>query len=183
MLPQKHVKDLRSSRRRKLLLKILKSLFLFLSGLLLIGPLLHELVHILILELENCFYRYDLFFSLRGGFRASIKPLCALNEASLLLFYISGYLITLIVGSLVSLASMMNRSNKISGDLLALSSGILISVLTTIGTKGDIHQALKILGVNPHLEVFVTSFIAIGVLSVLIQSTRYINSRKVRKKL
>ena len=166
MFPEKHLKDLESSRRRKKLLDTLVISSAFLSTFFILGPLLHELSHILVLELKNCSYLFDFSVGFPSGFHATTEPLCSISPGQLIVFYSSGYVVTLLVGTAMNILS--SRYREPYHILSALGTGTLLSAILTIGVKGDIQNALKAAGFSTSYGMWIALIIFLGVLGASI---------------
>lgn len=162
MIPQKYLDDLESSANREQSIHHLKLSLLFLVSMVALGPFLHEISHAAVLELNQCIYSFTGSFSLYG-FHASIQPFCSLEKSSLILFYSSGYLSTIIAGGLMKLGALEAPTEKLSHYLAATGTGILISIILTIGAEGDIASLMEILGAPAHWESFIVLFVVLGV--------------------
>lgn len=132
---------------------------IFLSGLLAIGPLIHELGHALILEIENCGYNFNLGFSHFKGIHGSVEPICYLNETSLLIFYLAGFLT--VIGTALFLNILFNHTK--AWTIGSLTTGLYISNLLALGGHGDIYLASQAANLP---EIFPSLFSLILVLAV-----------------
>ncbi|MFB6145130.1 MAG: hypothetical protein ABEJ99_01345 [Candidatus Nanohaloarchaea archaeon] len=157
MFPDKYVKDIESSVKRNKSLKRIGIYLSFLTSLILIGPALHEAGHIIVLKAIGCSYFMNFGFSVFHGVYASIEPLCNPGTATLLVFYSTGYLLTLISGT-----TMILLGNEDRKYLTAAGTGFLLSVILTITIEGDVHSAAVLLG-ETYFEPLVTALIVLGV--------------------
>ncbi len=163
MLPEKYIKDLESSSRRGRILTYLYISIIFTASFLLVGPLLHEIVHVLALEFKGCIYYFEPGFSILKGFRAEVKPLCSLENSYLVLFYSAGYLATLVAGGILNIFAMEETGNRLRADLLAASgTGVLLSVLSTIGIEGDLLNLFRIFDAGSYWKIGAL-FVILGV--------------------
>lgn len=161
MQPEKFLRDLESSRKRRKIFQHLGVSAIFSACFLFIGPLVHEAAHVAVLELYGCFHTLKLDFSLLSGLHARVKPLCQVSDARLLLFYSVGYLATIVSGALTGMAAVQDR--KGSRYLGAASSGLLLSVLLSIGAEGDIQNAVQVFGLGPSYSLAIVLLIITGV--------------------
>lgn len=162
MMPEKYIKDLESSSRRNKFLRHFGIAAVFLASFLLIGPLLHEISHIFTLEFKGCMYYFRPGFSILNGFRAEVEPLCSLGTAYLILFYSIGYLGTLVAGAALNVLAMERKDRKFSDLLAAAGTGMLLSVLSTIGVEGDLQNLLEIFNMEGYWQL-VSLFVMLGV--------------------
>lgn len=162
MQPEKYLRDLESSHKRKKILDLFLLTTVFLSAFLFFGPLLHEAAHISVMHIYNCFYSFEPSFSLLSGLHAEVAPLCTLEKSQLLLFYSIGYPATLIAGGITSLAAVTDR--KGAKYFAASSSGFFLSVLLSIGAEGDVQNAVDVLGISQSYSLIVVIFVLTGVL-------------------
>ncbi|MFB6190153.1 MAG: hypothetical protein ABEJ91_01135 [Candidatus Nanohaloarchaea archaeon] len=148
MFPDKHFEDLESSRRRRKIALHAGGAVAFVASFLLLGQAVHELMHLIPLELIGCPYRFDAGFTLLNGLHASAQPLCAPGRGFLLIFYPLGYLSTLVAGWGLLLAAR-NSVSKLRYSLLAASgTGMLLSMLLTAGAEGDIESFVAVAGLD-----------------------------------
>ncbi len=162
MLPEKYINDLESSSRRSKILRDFLIAVTFLTSFLLIGPLVHEIAHVLTLEFKGCTHYLNAGFSILNGFRAEVTPLCSLGNAYLLIFYSIGYLTTLVFGAALNIFATERKNNKLSDFMAAAGTGMLLSVLTTIGSEGDLLNLLEIFNLGGYWQL-VSLFIMLGV--------------------
>ncbi|MFB6217389.1 MAG: hypothetical protein ABEJ72_10585 [Candidatus Aenigmatarchaeota archaeon] len=156
MFPEKYVKDVESSvKRNKAIQDILVSSS-FIASFVLLGPLIHEFGHIIVLKLIGCGYFLDLGFSMPHGIFASIEPLCSPSTPVLIIFYMLGYLLTLGLGTLLVFTGSRSKY------LAALGTGSLLSVTLTIGLEGDIQNTAILLGISSFTPVL-TALIILGI--------------------
>lgn len=146
MLPDKYVKDLESSHRRSNYLGNVSYALLFLFGIYLAGPIVHELGHISWIEIQGCLYRFDPGINPLIGFYGKVEPLCYLSKSNLAIFYASGYLSTFLAS--FSLREVGNKLEKDSSVLEFLSGGMLVSILVSVTYKGDIANMLQTINLS-----------------------------------
>lgn len=170
MFPEKYLRDLESSRRRLKLFQYLTAAFLFVTGFLLIGPLIHEFSHILWLEFHGCYYDMSLSFHYLAGLRGKIDPGCNLNSAALVVFYSIGYFTTLLTGTLIDLYARIKQGEHLY--LSAFSIGILVSVMATIGLKGDLQSLVKVIGAPKSAASIASVFIILGIVSLTYKTVK-----------
>lgn len=163
MFPDKHLKDLESSEKRSKLLNDSAVAFLFLISFVLIGPLIHEIAHLSLLELKGCKYVFDIGFLFPNGLNAEVKPLCAIKSGYLLLFYSIGYLTTLVIGASLNIAGSWTDRREYSNYFMAAGTGMLLSVTLTIGIEGDIQNALSVMKLDPSYGIWIVLLIVLGV--------------------
>lgn len=148
MFPDKHFRDLESSRKRRKLLEQLGVSTAFIASFFFIGQLVHETFHLLMLELYTCSYTLDIGFQLMGGLHAAIQPFCSPTRGFLVLFYSAGYLSTLVTGVGLELAALRARG-LVSNLLAATATGMLLSILLSAGQEGDIESLATVAGLGP----------------------------------
>lgn len=163
MLPEKHIRDLESSHRKSRVFSNSAVALLFITAFLLLGPAIHELAHVSLLELRNCSYLFDIDFLVPNGINAEVEPLCVISPGYLLFFYSSGYLATLTAGVALNIAGSIARDESLSGYLAALGTGMLLSVILTIGVEGDIQNALEVMKLDAWYGSLVALVIVLGV--------------------
>lgn len=165
MLPDKHFEDIESSKKRRQSMRNILISAVAIISLLLIGPLIHELSHIVTLEFINCSYIMDIDFKVLGGIYAEVQPLCYPSKEVLAVFYSSGYLSTLVTGW-----GLVVVGHRIEGSyyryVAAAGVGMLLSILLSIGQKGDVENFLTTIGVNPGLGTAVSLVTLMVVLAV-----------------
>ncbi len=163
MYPDKHLKDLESSERREKLLENLVISGAFFTCFLIIGPLIHELGHISVLEYTGCNYGFSLGFSFLSGLHGTVSPYCGLGNTELLAFYLSGYAATITAGALTLLAGLRagDFREKLAG---MVSAGMFLSVTLGLG-KGDLAAVSEIIeaGVSS-MTASVLLIVAVGVI-------------------
>lgn len=165
MYPDKHLEDLKSSRKRERLARRAGTSVAFLASFLLLGQAVHELVHVLALEIVGCGYRLDAGFTFLNGLHASVQPLCSPGTGFLSVFYSTGYLSTLVTGWGLLLAAKKGDGSR--RELLAASgTGMLMSILLTAGSEGDIESFVNLVGLEPSLAMPVALVLWLVVLAV-----------------
>ena len=135
MYPEKYSKDLKKSRdKKKTVWEIAVSLG-FTASFLIVGPLIHELGHVAVVEYINCPYTFSLDFAILSGLYGSISPFCSLTTIEAVAFYISGYAATILLGTLTLSASYLYVKRRKALSLI--SAGLFMSVLLGLG-HGDL---------------------------------------------
>lgn len=174
MQPEKHIADLRSSSRRRKFLQLGGSFSFFLLSVFLLGPLIHEASHIAVLELINCAYGFDYGFQILRGMYGSVDPYCQTSSSILLLFYLSGYLATILFGGALSAFSMKTEGKTLSMITASTGTGLLISVLLSVGSKGDISQAISVLEIDKIYGTFAIVFIITGIFITSLRTIEHV---------
>lgn len=164
MFPEKYIKDLESSQRRRKYVKYIFSGLLFITGFLLIGPGIHELSHAAWLELHGCIYDFQAGFSYLTGINGEVAPACTLGTPALIVFYSIGYFSTLLLGTVLDFYARATPGRNFFTSFLAL--GVLLSVLTTIGIKGDLAALGNVIGAPKGFSMLSAVFISLGVASL-----------------
>jgi len=172
MFPEKHLKDLESSERKSRVLGNFLVALLFLTSFVFLGPIVHELGHLAILEFKNCNYLFNIGFMIPNGIHAEASPLCAIKPGYLLLFYSIGYLVTLSTGVVLNIAGSVLEQKSYSSHLTALGTGMLLSVILTIGVEGDIQNALEVMSLDPGYGIWIALFIVLGVFTASIHGVQ-----------
>lgn len=145
---------------------------LFLSGYFFIGPVLHELIHLMVIWPSGCEYIFKPGLNLFTGFRASYDLGCAANPYMLGIFYFSGYIGTLILS--LGVFYLSSKSNGLNKSLFSsLGTGILLSIVSSINLKGDIFNGLKAFNLEAHTNFLQTVLISIILLITLIEIERH----------
>ena len=170
MFPEKYIKDLESSNRRRKYLSYILSGALFVTGFLVIGPGIHEISHIAWLELHGCIYDFSTRFSLFMGLSGRVAPACAMGQSALVVFYSIGYFSTLLAGTLLDFYARSTPGKNVHVSFLSL--GLLLSVLATIGVKGDLESLGKVINAPESFSIFAASFIFLGVASLSLMAVR-----------
>ena len=163
MLPEKYIEDIESSARRKNIVSIAGVSTFFIFSALLLGPLIHEYLHIAVLKFLKCPYSFEYGFQLLRGIYGSVNPYCNPGSAGLILFYSSGYLGTLLLGGALSAISMRSDDRKISVWSGTAGAGLLVSILFSIGLKGDIKSIISLLDLHSFHGTLAKLFIITGV--------------------
>lgn len=141
MQPEKYLDDLESSERRKGILTDFTVALIFATCFIAVGPFLHELSHMAVLELYSCGYTTDIGFDLLGGVYAGVNPLCTIQGSKLAFFYAAGYLSTFLIGGSLSAISVeLEGPSRLTASA---ASGLLLSILVSVGRKGDIQNMMS----------------------------------------
>lgn len=172
MLPEKHLKDLESSERKSRLLGNLLVALLFLTSFFFLGPFIHEFAHIALLEFKSCNYLFNIGFILPNGIYANVSPLCAIKPSYLLLFYSIGYLATLVTGVILNIAGSVLNQKSYASYLTALGTGMLLSVILTIGVEGDIQNSLEVMKLPLSYGIWISLIIVLGVFTASIHGVK-----------
>lgn len=150
MFPDKHVKQMEKLEERNTIYRKLIPSTIFIVSVVAIGPLIHELSHMVVLEAINCEYILNWGLNI-NGVHGSVKPTCVPDKYQLTAFYSVGYLSTAVGGSVLSFMSLRNRFDdsikKIS--YTALGTGLLISTAISLSIVGDMRNLSELLGINP----------------------------------
>ncbi|MFB6213093.1 MAG: hypothetical protein ABEJ07_00810 [Candidatus Nanohaloarchaea archaeon] len=180
MLPEKHLKDLESSRKRRKILSHVTVSATFLASFLLIGQFIHELFHVLPLWLIGCPYSTEIGFSFVGGAHAIVRPLCTPSDGFLLVFYSLGYLSTLVAGWGAIVAASRLKSFR-ANTLAAAGTGMLMSILLTIGSEGDVESFLSVAEVSRSWALPVSLAFILVVLAVSLSGVEMLAGQNGRK--
>lgn len=172
MFPEKHLKDLESSERKSRILENVLVALLFLTSFVFFGPFIHEFAHLALLEFKGCNYLFNIGFILPNGIYANVSPLCAINPGYLLLFYSIGYLATLSIGVVLNIAGSALKQRSYSSYLTALGTGMLLSVILTIGIEGDIQKALEVMKLPLSYGLWISLLILLGVFTASIHGVK-----------
>jgi hypothetical protein len=108
----------------------------FLTGFYLVGPIAHELGHLMVLRAENCIYTSYYSFNMFSGLRGVFEPSCSLSTSKQYLFYLSGYGLTLITGMI----SLFIGSRVDGRNWIILGLGSLTSIAASVTLEGDLHS-------------------------------------------
>ncbi len=142
MNPPKYLEDLESSERRKNYFRHLTISFSIVFSFLIIGPLVHEAAHLGVLIAQNCSFSTSFSLSWFKGLYASVTPFCSPEAFGVSVFYLSGYLTTL------GFSAIMLLPEKFREHLSAIAVGSSLSILITIGSKGDIQNLVEASGIG-----------------------------------
>lgn len=170
MFPEKYVKDLESSSRRRKYWKYIVSAILFVTGFLVIGPGIHELSHAAWLEFHGCIYDFDTAFSLIYGISGSVAPTCTMGTPALIVFYSIGYFSTLLLGTVLDFYARATPGRNFYPSFLSM--GILLSILTTIGVKGDLSSLGNVINAPGSFSILAAGFISLGVASLTLMAVK-----------
>ncbi|MDY6774091.1 MAG: hypothetical protein SVS85_02725 [Candidatus Nanohaloarchaea archaeon] len=146
MQPEKHLRELEHIKRNNSLYAAVTDLIFFLTGYFFMGTVLHEAVHVGVLRIIGCSFSTGFGFSLLTGLHGAVQPLCAMSSLELAVFYGSGYLATLIAGTVLLFYSFSRNTRD--RNTLSLGTGILISILATVTLKGDMVLTAESAGVK-----------------------------------
>lgn len=174
MIPRKFLRDKHESEKRRKIFQHTIISLVFISCFLLIGQLIHEFSHLIFLEFKDCLYRFRYGFGALKGFFASVRPFCNMNSLDLTFFYLNGYLSTFTVGTVLALLGYKHESFRAKIKASA-GSGMLLSIVLSIGAKGDIQNALEIHGLEALEAFIVVPIILIIFLVSLGASRRFLN--------
>lgn len=149
---------------RHSVLKFIVFISLMMSSFLFIGPVIHEFTHMLVLEIADCYYTAEWFFSLATGLSAGIQPYCYLESSWLLAFYLSGYSAVLLLGGFLSFLSLevMDLDSFRGIFTGSLGAGLLLSLATTIALEGDVTNALEVLNAPTRYGSLLQVFVLLG---------------------
>jgi len=129
----------------------------FVLGYFALGPFIHELGHLLFLEVARCSYFLEPGWNVYTGFRAGLEIECVTSSHVQLFFYISGYLTTLTSAlTAFKFSQMFDGSNERVISIIGV--GMLVSIVSSITVKGDVYNALRMLGLESFtgkVEIFV----------------------------
>lgn len=154
--------SVRRSRFKRRFYKDLGILGLFTFSMLLIGPLIHEATHMAWLSYRGCVYTADLGFGLTG-LHGHVQPVCYMKDVSLLVFYSTGYAATLTFGGLLNTVAV-----RIQGQstryiyYLSAGTGLMISVVLGLVSKGDFAEFFEVMGFNPvYAQIFTAALMVL----------------------
>lgn len=133
----------------------------------LIGPLLHEFGHYVLLLVLMCGdFVFNYGFNVFTGFRGDYEVFCSIEGFSLFLFYSSGYLFTLVFGLLCFLVPKVRDMESFFISVLGV--GCLVSILASLPIHGDLDNALRVYGLGEYSLLLKTGLgVLIGVFTVL----------------
>lgn len=174
MQPEKYIEDVESSIRRRKFFQLTASSIIFLASTWFLGPLVHEFAHIAVLKIINCSYSFEYGFQLLRGIYGGVNPYCQPEKAVLLLFYSAGYLATILTGGGLSAFSMRTDSRNLSLILAATGTGILVSILLSIGSKGDVSQIISLLELSRIHGTLTIVFVAVGIFITSLRAVEHI---------
>lgn len=175
MIPESYRAEKKFSRWKKVFYRRTVEVVLFLSGFLFFGPLFHELGHFLVLEIYRCTYYTSFSFNWFSGLRGVFDLRCSLERPAQVFFYLSGYSFTLISGATsIILSRKKFRYRKI---FLSLGTGILMSVLSSVTLKGDLHTVPGFEGIGDTGNLLVALAILFSV-SLSIYGIEAMNSER-----
>jgi len=137
------------------------TILLFPLTVLFIGPIIHEVSHIVILETINCNYTLSAGLGFSGLF-AAVQPYCNPGTLQLSIFYLIGYINTMVFGGFLSLYSLKSENKSKSLIYGTLGAGVLFSIVLTLSFKGDLINTAKILGLPLFYSHALTIILFIG---------------------
>ena len=146
MIPEKYRKEKRFNKLKGSSYLLLFIIIFFLSGYLVLGPLVHEVAHMIFLKVHGCNFYSRYSFSFFSGLTGVFELNCSLNQVQESLFFLIGYFTTLLTGILTLLVS--RKSDRFEKYLLSIGLGMLISTFSSISMKGDIHSVPEIQGIG-----------------------------------
>ncbi|VVB52441.1 Uncharacterised protein [uncultured archaeon] len=130
-----------------------------------LGPLTHELSHILVLKALKCRFSFSFFWGF-GGVQAYITPYCELGVLKSAAFFSAGLLTELFFGAFCFVvADRFLDENRVFSSILATTAGsafVLGPVVYLLGGEGDVRMLVKFTGVN------VSPFVLGGLLGVFL---------------
>lgn len=168
MLPDRYVNGVKRHRRYRYIFKHLVISVLLSGSMYVFGPLIHELSHIIWLEIQNCYYTTSIGFNLLIGLNGSIQPLCHLGKSNSIVFYSIGYISTISAGMMLILIG--DIGDKIDDYLMASGIGMLLSALLTINMKGDMLNLLSALNMGDMNFMAISTFVTLGLLGTSIKA-------------
>ena len=129
----------------------------FLLALFVIGPLIHEIAHIGVLQILSCTHR-ELIEASFYGIYGTVEPLCELDIFEQGLFYTSGYISTILVGSTFTFFSVKRtgKALKVRDYLASAGSGILLSMIIPLTSHGDFRILASALGLPDSVGMMVS---------------------------
>ncbi|MFT4867944.1 MAG: hypothetical protein ACI9LV_000556 [Candidatus Nanohaloarchaea archaeon] len=165
MFPEKHVKEMERLESRKSFRRKIFASAVFLGSVFVIGPVIHELSHMVVLEAIDCKYVLEWGLNI-NGIHGSVRPVCVPTTSQLATFYSIGYLSTIMSGGYLSFVTLRNHnvsSLKMTG-YTALGTGLLVSTAINLSTTGDITNLGEILEISTvNIQFFTTGlFLAIS---------------------
>ena len=132
---------------------IIHAIILLTVTALLISPLIHELLHMVALEIYGCKYIPNIDIS---SFRVhgKLTPMCVLGNIELFIVYMIGVAGTLLISTvLMCYDKILIRRRMIKASILisAVSLGFLASSVSYFfEPEGDIINALSVIGIETH---------------------------------
>lgn len=168
MYSNKYIERLEKIEKSKSRRNSFNASILFLISAVILGPLIHEISHLTILEAINC--GYSLNFGLGSyGLFATIQPLCSPGLIPLATFYSIGYLVTIIAGSYLIYTGISHIEKDRYWVPLISGSGLLASMLPTLWLKGDISNLTRILEA-PEYNLLITGLLFLGCSYLVLKS-------------
>lgn len=176
MLPEKFVEDMENSQKRREILRHLKHGAAFIVVALIVGPLIHEIAHVVSLIIQGCSYSMELGASF-SGLHGAVEPLCHLSDTGMLLFYLSGYGGTLVLATVLGIAAV----EKDMLWTLTISSGLFMSAVVTVGAHGDLSQAARVAGGTQFHATLTAALLILGSLGSSLWTADKLFERLERK--
>jgi hypothetical protein len=174
MYPDKHVKEMENKVKAEKASKIIFELLVLFLSFYILAPLIHEFSHIIYLVLMECSHQVSWGAGFTG-LTASVKPFCVINGSQALVFYLSGYVSTVLAGMSLSVREL--GVETCSDYVKLVGTGLLASVIFTVGRKGDIRTLGHLLGISPDLVVVFKLLIVLSLSGFLLLSwMRYFRS-------
>ncbi|MFT4892372.1 MAG: hypothetical protein ACI8Z7_000144 [Candidatus Nanohaloarchaea archaeon] len=160
MLPDKHVKQMEKLESRKSIYRKISASVIFLLSVFVIGPVVHELSHMVVLESINCEYILNWGLNI-NGIHGSVRPVCVPNNYQLIAFYSVGYLSTAVAGGFLSFTSLKNRFDDSLKRInyTSLGTGLLVSTAISLSLVGDMNNLAEILEIGVlQTQIFTVGF-------------------------
>lgn len=126
----------------------------FLLSFFVIGPLVHEIAHIGVLEILSCTHR-EVFKTSIYGIYGTVEPLCQIDVVEQGFFYLSGYSSTLLSGTVLTLFSVEEKDGyfKTHDYLASAGSGILLSMIIPLTLHGDLRTFASVAGLPESIGI------------------------------
>lgn len=167
----KNISNILDKSLKKYSVKIGLTIFAFFSGYFIVGPVIHEVSHLVLIEFSRCSYLFKPDFNTFTGFRSAYEIQCSVESWKTIFFYFSGYFGTLI-GSLPFLYLSNKLESIYSNFSLVIALGMLISVVSSITLKGDVYNGMGALGAA-HLSGFTEIVLTLLVFTITLISLEF----------
>lgn len=176
MHPEKHLEEKIFSRKKDSFYGSSALIVSFLGSYLFLGPVIHELFHVIVLWLESCSFRLSFSFDILKGLRGAVKPFCGLGSVQEFVFFIGGYTVSFVAGLILFLEAWLFEKGFRRKAVFSVSTGIFVSVISDLSLRSDLVRGFDALKLNELLPVYFAVLVALlfglSFLSVEILSER-----------
>ena len=159
---------------------------------LIIGPLLHEYMHSIVLFSYNCEHSIYYSFFIEQGITAKVNIYCMLDKFQYFVVYLAGVLFTFTIGFALILLGYIRlrlKNTKYSIFFSAIGIGFLYSVMNYFfSDSGDLIEMLRILnfekffGLLPIIGVLFYGILTIYLIYLIKENLLHANDTMLNRK-